>query len=70
MNEIKTAAMPLEKANIKVIPVLVGHNADPRVLTDITTNKGYIVNGTDVKDPDDLAEEILKKIRVGKKGRY
>ena len=49
---------------------MVGHTADPREPSLITTNKGYIVNGTDVKDPDDLAEEILKKVNVGKERRF
>lgn len=61
--EVKTAAKPLEEQDIKVIPVVIGGEADPRELGNTTPDKKNLIEADKGDDPRIVGEKIMEKIR-------
>ena len=62
-DEVKEAAKPLEEQDIKVIPVVVGEEADPRELGNTTPDKKNVIEADKRDDAREVGEKIMDKIR-------
>ena len=62
-DEVKEAARPLEEQDIKVIPVVVGEEADPRELGNTTPDKKNMIEADKQDDAREVGEKIMDKIR-------
>lgn len=61
-DEIKTNAKPLEKIDVRVIPVAVGPDADPKELEKTTGNKENMLEVPKNEKPNSLGQKIMDKI--------
>lgn len=59
-------ARPLEEKGIRVIPVALGSESDPKELTIATTNKMNLIKAGDNEDPKTLGDKIMDKVIEGK----
>ena len=64
--KVVEAAKILNDLKVKVVPVGIGRNADPKELESIATNKGYLVKTAKDVAPQRLAEIIMDKVLKGK----
>ena len=62
-DEVKRAAKPLDEQDIKVIPVAVGDEADPRELGNTSPDKKNVIEADKREDPREVGEKIMDKIR-------
>lgn len=62
MDDVKEAASELEEDGIKVIPLMLGGQADPDEASATTTNKQNVVKANDTSDTKAVAEEITQKV--------
>lgn len=65
MEDVQTAAKPLEDVGIAVIPVAIGDDADVRELGNLTPDKENVIQPPDGTTPDELAKMIMEKIHTG-----
>ena len=63
--ELAKAVKPFEVIGVKVIPVIVGNNAQPRDVQPITTNTKNILAVKKNKNPQILGEKIMDKVVQG-----
>ena len=61
--DVKTGAKPFEEQDIKVIPVVIGGEADPRELGSTTPDKKNLIEADKGDDPKIVGEKIMEKIR-------
>ena len=61
-DEIKTSAKPLERIEVRVIPVAVGPVADPKELEKTTGNKENILEVPKDENSNTLGQKIMDKI--------
>jgi hypothetical protein len=59
-------ARPLEDKGIRVIPVALGTESDPKELVIATTNKQNLIKAGDNEDPKILGDKIMGKVIEGK----
>jgi len=50
----------------QIIPIVVGQDADPDEMTNITPTKGNVLKTNDTEPPTDLAKRIMNKAIYGK----
>lgn len=62
--DIRSALVPLETGGVVVIAVAVGKEVDSDKVKKIPTN-GDVIDTDNKEDPDEVAEEIIKKIAKG-----
>lgn len=62
--DIRSALTPLETGGVVVIAVAVGKEVDSDKVKKIPTN-GDVIDTDNKEDPDEVAEEIIKKIAKG-----
>ena len=65
VEDVQTAAKPLEDAGIAVIPVAIGDDADVGELENLTPDKENVIQPPDGTTPDELAKMIMEKIHTG-----
>lgn len=63
--DVKSALIPLEEEDVKIVTVAVGSSADPLELERIASNKGYQTEVKRDMDPDTTAEKIMEKVLKG-----
>lgn len=61
-DDVKEAASELEEDGIKVIPLMLGGQADLDEASATTTNKQNVVKANDTSDSKAVAEEITQKV--------
>ena len=66
--QLREAAQPLERDDIRVIPVAVGDQANPTELAHITPSKDNVITPGNDETSVKIAEEVMKKALRGKKG--
>lgn len=64
--DIKNAAVPLDKEGIRVVPVVVGPDADPDEMEKITPDKLGLVKVNKDVEPEALGKILLERILRGK----
>ena len=62
--DIRSALVPLETGGVVVIAVAVGKEVDSDKVKKIPTN-GDVIDTDNKEDPDEVGEEIIKKIAKG-----
>jgi len=55
----------LEKAKIKVIPVALGSESDPKEILTTTANKQNLIIARDDEKPKDLGDKIMEVVIKG-----
>ena len=65
-DKAKDKARELKETGVKVVPVALGEEASPDELTEITPNKGYLVEMEKDENPEKAAEKIMTKVLEGK----
>ena len=65
VEDVQTAAKPLEDNGIAVIPVAIGDDADVGELGNLTPDKENAIQPPDGTKPDELAKMIMEKIHTG-----
>lgn len=65
--ELKSAVEPLERSNVKVIPVSMGMAADTKTLTTITTNPANLLVLKKSESPASIGRQIMNKALTGNK---
>ena len=61
----KEKAKELKRIGVKVVPVVLGEEASPEELTEITRNKNNLVEMEKDENPDKAAEKIMIKVLEG-----
>lgn len=66
VEEVTSAARPLEAKGIKVIPVAIGNDAEPNVMTSSTPNRDNLITSPKNENHVVLGKKIMEKVLKGK----
>lgn len=66
VEEITSAARPLEAKGVKVIPVAIGNDAEPNVMTSSTPDNDNLITSPKDENPVVLGKKIMEKVLKGK----
>ncbi|CAH3028780.1 unnamed protein product, partial [Porites evermanni] len=61
----KVKAKELKESSVKVVPVAIGKDASAKELTEITSDKDYLVEMGEDENPEKAAEKIMIKVLEG-----
>ena len=61
----KVKAKELKESSVKVVPVALGKDASAKELTEITSDKDYLVEMGEDENPEKAAEKIMIKVLEG-----
>lgn len=66
-SKVKHAAKSLDNKDIRVFAVVIGNEADTTELTTASGSGKNIINSSNTDEPEKVREEIVEKIRQGKR---
>lgn len=66
-SKVKHAAKSLDNKDIRVFAVVIGNEADTTELTTASGSGKNIINSSNTDEPEKVREEIMEKIRQGKR---
>jgi len=67
LSQVKFAVKSLDNEDIRVFAVSVGSELDPTELSTATGSDKNIINSSNTDEPGNVREEIMTKIRQGKR---